>query len=80
VPPEAYLAALARAAIDLIDGKPPATIEVKPAKYSIGARVADDSPKIFGWLFAEGYHAPAMMALIVWTKPVPGIGRGRGTR
>jgi hypothetical protein len=35
--------------------------------------VADDSPKLFGWLFAEGYHAPAMMALArrqAWTiKP-----------
>jgi hypothetical protein len=73
LPPESYLAALARVVVDLADGKQPAAIEVKPAKYSIGARVADDSPKIFGWLFPKGFHAPAMMELArrqAWTiKP-----------
>lgn len=73
VPPEAYLAALARVAIDRIDGKQPASIEVRPAKYSVGARVADDSPRIWGWLFPKGFHAPALMELArrqAWTiKP-----------
>jgi len=73
VPPEAYYTALARVAGQLIEGKVPESVEIRPAKYTIGARVADDSPKLFGWLFAEGYHAPAMMALArrqAWTiKP-----------
>jgi hypothetical protein len=73
VSPEAYYAALARVLPLVLDGKPPETIEVRPAKFTVGARVADDSPKLFGWLFAEGYHAPAMMELArrqAWTiKP-----------
>ncbi len=73
VPPEAYFTALARVAPLVLDGKPPETVELRPATFTIGARVADDSPKIFGWLFAPGYHAPAMMALArrqAWTiKP-----------
>jgi hypothetical protein len=73
VPPESYLAALARVAVDLVDGKQPGAIEVRPATYSIGARVADDSPRIWGWLFPKGFHAPALMSLArlqAWTiKP-----------
>src|ERR1043166_2551051 len=73
VPPESYLAALARAAIELINGKEPEKGEIRPAKYSIGARVADDSPKIWGWLFPKGFHAPALMEVArrqAWTiKP-----------
>lgn len=73
VPPEAYYTALARVAPMLLDGKTPETVEIRPATFTIGARVADDSPKIFGWLFAAGYHAPAMMELArrqAWTiKP-----------
>jgi hypothetical protein len=63
VPPEAYLGALARVAIDLADGKVPGTIEVRPARLACGKYVADDSPKIWGWLFPEGFHAPALMDL-----------------
>jgi len=73
VPPEAYFTAMARVAGQILDGKVPESVEVRPATYTIGARVADDSPKIFGWLFPEGYHAPAMMELArrqAWTiKP-----------
>ncbi|HLY09679.1 MAG TPA: hypothetical protein VKW04_10285 [Planctomycetota bacterium] len=73
VPPEAYYTALARVVPLVLDGRPPESVEIRPATFTIGARVADDSPKIFGWLFAEGYHAPAMMALArrqAWTiKP-----------
>ncbi len=73
VPPEAYFTAMARVAAQILDGKVPDSVELRPAKYTIGARVADDSTKIFGWLFPEGYHAPAMMELArrqAWTiKP-----------
>jgi len=73
IPPESYYTALARVAIDLLDGKTPETVEIRPAKFTVGARVADDSPKIWGWLFPEGWHAPEMMALArrqAWTiKP-----------
>jgi hypothetical protein len=73
VPPESYYTALARVAVDLLDGKKPEWIELRPATFTVGARVADDSPKIFGWLFPEGFHAPEMMALArrqAWTiKP-----------
>lgn len=73
VPPEAYLAALARVVPDLQDGRTPGAIEVRPAKYSIGTRVADDSPKLWGWLFPVGFHAPSLMDLArrqAWTiKP-----------
>jgi len=73
VPPESYLGALARVAIDLIDGKVPQEIDVRPATYSIGSRVAEDSPRIWGWLFPKGFHAPALMTLArqqAWTiKP-----------
>lgn len=63
VPPEAYLAALARVFPQVLDRKPPETVEIRPAKLGCAAHVADDSPKIFGWLFPEGFHAPAMMEL-----------------
>ncbi|HZE97021.1 MAG TPA: polysaccharide deacetylase family protein [Planctomycetota bacterium] len=73
VPPEAYFTALARVVPSVLDGKAPESVELRPATYTIGARVADDSPKIFGWLFPEGFHAPAMMELArrqAWTiKP-----------
>jgi hypothetical protein len=73
VPPESYLAALARVAIDLLDGKTPSTIPIPPARYRVGSRVAEDSPRIWGWLFPKGFHAPALMDLArlqAWTvKP-----------
>jgi len=63
VPPEAYLAALARTFPKILAAAPPETVEIRPAKLGCGKYVADDSPKIFGWLFPEGFHAPAMMEL-----------------
>jgi hypothetical protein len=73
VPPEAFYTSLARVALSLLDGQIPETVEIRPATFAIGARVADDSPKIWGWLFPEGWHAPQMMALArrqAWTiKP-----------
>ena len=75
VPPEAYLRALAEVVPALLDGKPPpATIEVKPAKLAAAKYVADDDPKLWGWvIFPKGFRAPAMMELAkrqAWTlKP-----------
>jgi hypothetical protein len=70
VPPEAWTRALAEVA--LLD-RPPATVEIKPAKLATEKYVADDSPRIWGWLFPKGFHAPAMMELArrqAWTiKP-----------
>lgn len=63
VPPEAYLAALARNFDPILKGHPPETVEIRPTKLGCAKYVADDSPKIFGWLFPEGFHAPAMMEL-----------------
>jgi hypothetical protein len=76
VPPEAYLAALARVAGDLADGKAaPATVEVRPARLALDRYVADeDKEKLWGWvIFPPGFRAPQMMALArrqAWTlKP-----------
>jgi hypothetical protein len=75
VPPEAYLRTLAQLAINLIDAKPlPETIGVKPANLAVAAYVAEDSPKLWGWvIFPRGFKAPAMMELAkrqAWTlKP-----------
>jgi hypothetical protein len=75
VPPEAFLAALARVLMDLTDGKaPPATIEVRPARFGAAKSVADDDPKLWGWvIFPPGFRAPALMELAkrqAWTiKP-----------
>jgi hypothetical protein len=63
VPPEAYLAALARNFNPILTGHPPETVEIRPVNLGCAKYVADDSPKIFGWLFPEGFHAPAMMEL-----------------
>jgi hypothetical protein len=65
VPPEAYLVALAHVAADLADGKPePKTVEVKPARLAVGKYVADDGPKLWGWvIFPRGFRAPQLMEL-----------------
>ncbi len=75
VPPEAYLAALARVVRDLGDGKPfPETIELRPATLAVARYVADDGPNLWGWvIFPPGFRAPALMQLAklqAWTlKP-----------
>jgi hypothetical protein len=76
VPPEAYLAALARVARLLLDGKTmPETIEVKPAKLAVARYVSDDDPKkLWSWvIFPPNFRAPALMELAkkqAWTlKP-----------
>jgi hypothetical protein len=75
VPPEAYLTAIARVAVDMLDGKPvPDQVEVRPGKFTVGQYVADDDPKLWGWvIFPPGHRAPLMMELArrqAWTiKP-----------
>jgi hypothetical protein len=75
VPPEAYLAALARVVGGLIDGQaPPAQVEFRPARLAAARYVADDAPNLWGWvIFPPGFRAPALMELAkrqAWTlKP-----------
>jgi hypothetical protein len=75
VPPEAYLAALARVVGDLADGKPaPAQVELRPATLAAAKYVADDGPNLWGWvIFPPNMRAPALMELAkrqAWTlKP-----------
>ncbi|MHB1424955.1 MAG: polysaccharide deacetylase family protein [Gemmataceae bacterium] len=76
VPPEAYLAALARIALLRLDGKAmPESIEIKPAKLAAARFVSDDDPKkLWGWvIFPPGFRAAALMELAkkqAWTlKP-----------
>src|SRR5438132_5970390 len=75
VPPEMYLAALAAVAADLLDGKPmPESITLKPATLAVAKNVANDDPRLWGWvIFPHGFRAPAMMELAkrqAWTlKP-----------
>ncbi len=76
VPPEAYLATLARIAQRQLNGEAmPESIEIKPAKLAAAQYVSNDDPqKLWGWvIFPPGFHAPALMELAkkqAWTlKP-----------
>jgi hypothetical protein len=75
VPPEMYLRALADMTALLGEGKPmPDLITLKPAKFAAASYVADDDPRLWGWIiFPPGFRAPAMMELAkrqAWTlKP-----------
>jgi hypothetical protein len=75
VPPEAYLATLAKVALELLAGRPiPAKIEVKPARLAAARHVQADNPSLWTWvIFPPGFKAPAMMELAkkqAWTlKP-----------
>jgi hypothetical protein len=75
VPPDAYLRTLARVALDLLDGRPvPDALEVRPTKLAAAKYVAEDDPKLWGWvIFPPGFRAPALMDLArrqAWTiKP-----------
>jgi hypothetical protein len=72
VSPEAYLSALARI---VAEGKPvPEKIDVVPAKLTAAKYVAEDDPRLWGWvIFPPNFRAPAMMELAkrqAWTlKP-----------
>jgi hypothetical protein len=65
VPPESYLAAVARLIPDVLEGKPlPEKIELRPAKLSVARCIAEDDPKLWGWvIFPPGFRAPALMRL-----------------
>jgi hypothetical protein len=65
VPPEAYLRALARVALLLLDGKEvPETIEISPTRLAVAKYVSNDDPKLWGWvIFPPGFRAPALMDL-----------------
>jgi hypothetical protein len=77
VTPEAYLAAAAKLWVTtMAEGKAyPDQIEVAPAKLAAAKYVADDDPKLWGWVIfpPEFKSAPVMMALAkrqAWTiKP-----------
>jgi hypothetical protein len=75
VPPEVYLSALAQVVVDQTDGTPsPPTVELRPARLAAAKYVADDDPKLWGWvIFPPGFRAPALMDLAkrqAWTlKP-----------
>lgn len=60
VPPEAFLRALAaRVGGPAADGP----VEVSPARLGCARYVAEDDPKIWGWLFPPGFRAPRLMDL-----------------
>ena len=75
VPPEAYLKAIAKVALEMLDGKPmPGSIRFTEAKLDSEKYVASDDPKLWGWvIFPPGFRAPALMDLAkrqAWTvKP-----------
>lgn len=74
VPPEAWLGALARVSLELLEGRTPETVEVRPASLAAAAHVSADGPHLWGWVvFPPGFRAPAMMELAkrqAWTlKP-----------
>ena len=75
VPPEAYLATIAKASVALADGKPASLkVEVAPARLAVADYVKADDPKLWGWvIFPKDFRAPAMMELAkrqAWTlKP-----------
>ncbi len=75
IPPETYLATAASFLDELSrNGKPPAEVRILSSPFSAGRYVADDSPKLWGWvIFPEGFHSPAIMELArlqAWTlKP-----------
>jgi hypothetical protein len=77
VPPESYLAALAKTIAKLEYEKSqeaPRSVTFLPARLAAADHVAADNPKLWGWvIFPRGFRAPAMMELAkrqAWTlKP-----------
>jgi hypothetical protein len=75
ISPADYLAALGSAVEHfLTTGSLPASVALKPSRFTAGRYVAEDSPKLWGWIiFPEGFHAPRVMELArlqAWTlKP-----------
>jgi hypothetical protein len=84
VPPEAFLAALAR---ELAAAREPgsAEVEIRPTRLAAAAHVTDDGPVLWDWpIFPPGFRAPAMMELAKrqsWTiKPAIADPRALGWR
>lgn len=75
VSPADFLVMLAGALEQVItSGQPPAQVERKSGRFTADRYVAEDSPKLWGWvIFPEGFHAPQLMELArlqAWTlKP-----------
>ena len=73
--PADFLAMLASALAQIItSGQTPAQVERRSGRYTADRHVAEDSPKLWGWIiFPEGFHAPQVMELArlqAWTlKP-----------
>jgi hypothetical protein len=65
VTPESYLRAVAKVALELLDGRPiPVTITLQPTPLAVAKHVSADDPKLWGWvIFPPGFRAPAMMDL-----------------
>lgn len=60
VPPEAFLRALAaRVSGPAAEGP----VEVRPVRLGCARYVAEDDPKLWGWLFPPGFRAPRLMDL-----------------
>ncbi len=81
VPPEAFLAAAAKVALSLLDGKGvPEKVEVRPARLAAAKYVSDDDPRLWGWvIFPPGFRAPHLMSLAkrqAWALK-PALLRGR---
>jgi peptidoglycan/xylan/chitin deacetylase (PgdA/CDA1 family) len=73
--PADYLATLAAALERVITtGATPSDVERKTGRYTADRYVAEDSPKLWGWIiFPEGFHAPRLMELArlqAWTLKV----------
>jgi len=74
ISPEDYLATIAKAYEDIVLGRKPDRIVIQRGNFTADKYVANDDPKIFGWVIhPEGFHAPKMMGLAklqAWTlKP-----------
>jgi hypothetical protein len=63
--PADYLATLGAVVETAIgSGRFPPEVERKTGRFTADAYVADDSPKLWGWvIFPEGFHAPRIMEL-----------------
>jgi hypothetical protein len=75
VSPADYLATLAATAeATMTSGQSPADIERRTGQFTADGYVAEDSPKLWGWIiFPEGFHAPRLMELArlqAWTLKV----------
>jgi hypothetical protein len=80
VPPESYLNALAKIAVNLVDGQPPPrTIALRPARLAAADHVAADGPNLWSWvIFPRDFRASTMMDLAkrqAWTLKPAVFGR-----